>query len=306
MLARILVVFGALVLLQGCDKKNDSNPKTTTPVGAKVEDPEGVSRRPPSSMHAHQDKWEAACQPGMGKVQSPIILTTTNMAKYPESPIRFSKMPNVKAELLDVGHTFQVRYLADSVGAIAEFEGQKFSLRQFHFHKPSEHILDGKQYEMEGHFVFLNQDKNATPKALVLGVMIIEGPTNVELQKIWKFLPPMKEGYGETDEELSDWDEIVTSHELEVESLGHHEKVLASGIEFDLYGLLPEKSDFIIYNGSLTTPGCAEEITHAVSLTPIHVDHEQGEHFEGYYEGSNRDIQPIGDLGARNFRRSSP
>lgn len=210
-----------------------------------------------------------------------------------------------KAELLDVGHTFQIRYPPSTPGATAQFEGNDFDLRQFHFHKPSEHLIDGKQYEMEAHYVFINKNKTRLPKALVIGVMILDGPFNPEIAKIWKHLPPYREGYGESESEISNWQDAVNTHELDVDTHGHYEKTLATGIDFNLQGMLPAIADLMIYDGSLTTPFCDEGVTHAVALSPAYMQHEQVEHFEGYYEGNNRDPQPLGDAARRNFRRST-
>lgn len=267
-------------------------------------DPEGFSKRNPGAMHAHQSDWPAKCQPGKSQLQSPIHLTTTRMEERSQSPLKVETL-QATADLIDVGHTFQIRYSAEHPGALAKFEGGTFYLRQFHFHKPSEHIVDGKQYEMEAHFVFLNAGHGAKPKALVLGVMILDGPHHPELAKIWKHLPPYREGYGETQHELADWNSAVETRELELDHLDHHEKLLAKDLAFDVSKLLPLRSDFIVYEGSLTTPSCDEGIAHAVSLTPMYMEHEQVEHFEGYYEGSNRDIQPIGDIKMRKLRRAS-
>ncbi|MBX9696205.1 MAG: carbonic anhydrase family protein [Cyanobacteria bacterium] len=267
-------------------------------------DPKGISRRPPYSMHAHQGEWVVKSRFPLSPLQSPVPLNTTKLAELTDVPIEV-QIHDSKAELLDVGHTFQIRYSSSSPGASARFEGKKFELRQFHFHKPSEHLIDGRQYEMEAHFVFMNKDKSASQKALVLGVMILDGAHNPELAKIWKHLPPYREGYGESKVEISDWEEAASSHELDVDTHAHVEKTLASDIEFALSGLLPVSSDFIIYDGSLTTPNCDEGITHAVALSPIYLEHEQVEHFEGYYEGNNRDPQSLGDISKRNFRRAS-
>ncbi len=267
-------------------------------------DPEGISRRPPYSMHAHQTEWVENCQPGKLHLQSPISITTTRLADERVSPVQINLMKS-KAEVLDVGHTFQVRYSHEAPGGKVHFEGKEFELRQFHFHKPSEHLIDGKQYEMEAHFVFMNPVKGDLPKAFVIGVMILDGSHNSEVAKIWKHLPPYREGYGESKVEISDWHEAAQANELEVDTHAHNEKTLAMGVEFDLLGLLPKTADFVIYDGSLTTPGCEEGITHAVALSPVYMEHEQVEHFEGYYEGSNREIQPLGSTRQRNFRRSS-
>lgn len=267
-------------------------------------DPKGISRRPPYSMHAHQSEWIVKSQTGKSPLQSPLSLNTTKLATHRESPIQVQILDS-KAELLDVGHTFQIRYEPSNPGAIAQFEGKNFELRQFHFHKPSEHLIDGKQYEMEAHFVFMNKNKTGLPKALVIGVMMLDGAFNPEIAKIWKHLPPYREGYGESEAEISNWEDAASTHELDVDTHGHFEKTLATNIHFNLEGILPKTADLMIYDGSLTTPFCDEGITHAVALSPVFMQHEQVEHFEGYYEGNNRDLQPVGDVARRNFRRST-
>lgn len=289
---------------QGCREVTRDSPSPSIP------DPTGYSRRHPESMHAHQSEWPAKCLPGNAKLQSPIALTTSSLPEAELSPITIKLFPS-SIDLVDVGHTFQGRYLTGSIGGIVEFEGASFELTQFHFHKPAEHLIDGKQYDMEVHFVFVPQEKEKLPKAFVLGFPIGEGKTSSELEGIWKHLPPYKEAYGEIDSETFTWTnpiswiKAMTNHELRRSSSEHEEKVLASQIPFDLSNLIPEKTDFIVYKGSLTTPSCDEEITHAVALNPIQFGHEQIEHFEGYYEGSNRDIQPIGSPKERNFRRGT-
>lgn len=267
-------------------------------------DPQGVSRRNPDSMYAHQWEWPVQCIPGQSLLQSPISITTPLLTDKKFSPIALQLFSS-PGNLVDVGHTFQIRYANGAPGGRAEFEGMTFELRQFHFHKPSEHLVDGKQYEMEAHFVFIQTQKQMLPKALVLGFPVVEGKNNKELAKLWKHLPPYREGYGEGETEALNWSNAIATRELEVDSLDHHEKVLASHLIFDLSEILPKKSDFFVYSGSLTTPSCDEEITHAVSLTPIPLGYEQIEHFEGYYEGSNRDIQPTGDIKKRKFRRAT-
>lgn len=268
-------------------------------------DPEGHSRRPPHSMHAHQSRWPSGCSDHTRSQQSPIALSTTQFLSTASSNIKL-KPAVAPADLVDVGHTFQLRYGADAPGGKIVFEGADYDLRQFHFHKPSEHVIDGKQFEMEAHFVFLPTQKTSATKAVVLGFPINVGADSEEISKIWKHLPPFQEGYGEkSTETVQDWNSLEMSHELNVDVLSHHEKKLASLLPIDLTKLLPRTALFFVYQGSLTTPDCDEGIIHAVSLTPMEMGHEQTEHFEGYYEGSNRDIQPVGPASNRNFRRAT-
>lgn len=264
-------------------------------------DPEGIARRNPTSMHAHQKDWPEACHHTVAKRQSPILITTAHFADQKMLPIK-TNFGTIKADLVDVGHTFQVRTSGD--GGALSFDGHDYQLKQFHFHKPSEHIVDGKQHEMEAHFVFKGTSQGqASAKVLVLGYLIASGTDSDEIARIWQHLPPYRDGYGEGEVEDLDWKNAVGTYELDTTTLSHHEKILATGLEVDLKKLIPERSSFYVYNGSLTTPPCDEGITHAVALAPIEYGHEQIEHFEGYYEGTNRDIQPIGSLSDRDYRR---
>jgi len=234
-------------------------------------------------------------------MQSPIAVSSSAFQDKPIELTRLILTPAV-GELIDVGHTFQIRYRQAPGGEIF-FGGQKYELRQFHFHKPSEHLIDGKQFEMEIHFVFL-PTKSGPSKALVLGFPVNIGDDNTELAKAWRHLPPYREGYGEVPHEALDWHNPVGTHELELKDLSHHEKLLADSLAIDVGKLIPEKVNFFVYEGSLTTPSCDEGVTHAISLTPIVLGHEQIEHFEGYYEGTNRDLQPSNQIPMRRFRRA--
>merc|ERR1711994_77013 len=71
------------------------------------------------------------------------------MGHYPE------KVKN--CTIMNNGHTVQVNIDASNKCQLI-YKGKPFTLRQFHFHTPSEHTIDSKQYEMEMHLVHTNQD----------------------------------------------------------------------------------------------------------------------------------------------------
>ena len=264
-------------------------------------DPIGIARRNPTSIHAHQGQWPASCADKSSHQQSPIMIDSTLFHGNKSSDLK-TDFKAERADLLDIGHSFQLR-LGSAISRIS-FEGKSYHLKQFHFHKPAEHIIDGKQFDMEIHFVFTHDgDSRNGNKAMVLGFPVVEGADHPEITKIWRYLPPFKEGYGENTADVLDWEQALATNELETSTLDHQEQMLKKDLSIDFQRIIPTTSHFYIYDGSLTTPPCDEGITHAVASVPIVMGHEQIEHFEGYYEGSNRDIQPIGDVALRNFRK---
>ena len=52
--------------------------------------------------------------------------------------------------VINNGHTIQVD-VGDAGGI--ELDGVKYALKQFHFHHPSEHTIDGKAFPLELHLV---------------------------------------------------------------------------------------------------------------------------------------------------------
>ncbi len=74
-----------------------------------------------------------------------------------------------------------------SAAAEIKFGGVDYKLDEFHFHTPSEHLVNGQVTEMEVHFVFANE--HAAPcsasQLLVVGQRITKGAANTELNKIF-------------------------------------------------------------------------------------------------------------------------
>jgi len=123
------------------------------------------------------DHWGAlqpdfkVCQ--LGLEQTPIDLAggmrgdaTPVMLDYKPLPLR----------ILNNGHTIQVN--ADA-GSSCTVGGEKYELLQFHFHHPSEHLLAGKPFDLECHFVH----RSGAGNLAVVGVFIVPGSRNAVLQK---------------------------------------------------------------------------------------------------------------------------
>ncbi|NOY72624.1 MAG: hypothetical protein GXP14_09650 [Gammaproteobacteria bacterium] len=101
--------------------------------------------------HADPEHWAniskefALC--GKGKEQSPINISGAKTSNLPA--IQFDYKPG-SLEILNNGHTIQVNHAAGSSITVG---GEKYELLQFHFHTPSENIVDGKAFPKEMHLV---------------------------------------------------------------------------------------------------------------------------------------------------------
>lgn len=97
-----------------------------------------------------------------GKNQSPVNITETVSGKLPAIKV------NYKPSMVDVEnnyHTIQVNY--PEGGNTLTVNGSTYTLKQFHFHVPSENQISYRTFPMEAHFVHLDENK----QPLVLAVL---------------------------------------------------------------------------------------------------------------------------------------
>ena len=117
------------------------------------------------------------CQ--LGLEQSPIDLADAVTAEPGGLDIAYQSM---KLRIINNGHTIQVNAAPGSSCVIG---GTSYELQQFHFHHPSEHLLSGKPFDLECHFVH----RSAAGDLAVIGVFIRPGETNPALEPIWSAMP---------------------------------------------------------------------------------------------------------------------
>jgi carbonic anhydrase len=192
------------------------------------------------------------CQ--LGLEQTPIDLSSG--LKGNAGPIAFDYRP-LPLRILNNGHTIQVN--ADP-GCSCTIGEAKFDLLQFHFHHPSEHLLDGKAFDLEAHFVH----KSEAGALAVVGVFFRPGAHNPGLQPIFDQMPK-SEG----------------------------PEVKASG-QFDPALFFPKSRDFFRYMGSLTTPPCSEGLTWTVFRDPIEASSDQIRQFVSLFSNNARPVQRKG------------
>jgi carbonic anhydrase len=133
-------------------------------------------RRPRKAPWSYEDAKEwgehepayRAC--AIGGEQSPVDLKGTIKADI-HAPILSWKPQAFK--IVNNGHTIQANA---APGSFATSENREFELKQFHFHTPSEHAVQGKCAQMEAHFVHADDGG----ELLVLGVLLEPGSKNIK------------------------------------------------------------------------------------------------------------------------------
>ena len=188
---------------------------------------------------------------GNGQRQSPIDIRDGFAVDL--EPIRFSYKP-AEFAVIDNGHTVQVNL---APGNSIELAGRRLELVQFHFHRPSEERIDGRQFEMAVHLVH----KDGEDRMAVVAVLLERGAAQSVVQAVWNNLPL----------------------ERRVE-----QKARAS---IDVGQLLPSDRRYYTYMGSLTTPPCAEGVQWVVMRHPVAVSPDQIEIFSRLYPMNARPIQ---------------
>ena len=121
------------------------------------------------------------CQ--LGLEQTPIDLSGAMKGEAGAVSLDYKPLP---LRIVNNGHTIQVN--ADS-GCSCSIAGAKYDLLQFHFHHPSEHLLAGKPFDLECHFVH----KSSAGALAVVGVFIRPGARNAALAPLFDAMPA-KEG----------------------------------------------------------------------------------------------------------------
>ncbi len=226
-------------------KGKDEATGTTLKAGKKVQwDYEG------EMGPEHWGKEFALC--GRGRAQAPLDIrgpfekTKTLLAPdYKNGPLR----------ILNNGHTIQVNV---AEGSKLRIDSMPYDLVQFHFHRPSEELVDGKPSAMVIHFVH----KNKEGKLAVLGVLLKEGNDNPGIKALWEHAPKK------------------AGAEVEVD-----------GVSFNPANLLPRELEFWSYDGSLTTPPCTENVKFFVLKNPVNISREQVAQFP--FKRNARPVQPL-------------
>lgn len=160
--------------------------------------------------------------------------------------------------LVNNGHTVEA---VCPNGASFRFLDRDYVLRQFHFHAPSEHTIEGRHAEVELHFVFADGEGHLA----VIGVLFEEGAA--EHPEIAGLL---------TDQSIAE-----PGSEADMDT------------PLDVTDFLPASRDYYTYDGSLTTPPATEGVRWFVLKEALHLTRAQIEAVDHVYFSNNRPTQPL-------------
>lgn len=172
----------------------------------------------------------------------------------------------IQGGLVINNHTLEVEW--DITNAATNKYGLKvgdklYRLRQFHYHSPSEHTVDGNHYDMEAHHVhFCEGISCETPdpddEILVVAVFLRVGSENTYLSSFWDRYTPGTEPS-------------------------------VSGLANPYLQFMPSDKSYYSYVGSTTTPPCAQNVQWRLMTQHVEMSQEQ---LATYHEKVNMLTQP--------------
>ena len=197
------------------------------------------------------DSSYATCS--LGHTQSPIDIKEAKKADL--APLKFDYKA-VPLNIIDNGHTIQVNYAPGSTLTVGD---KTYTLKQFHFHHPSEEHVNGHGYDMVAHLVHADADGHLA----VVAVLLKKGSSNSFLETIWTNIPKEKD-----------------------------KAMDVSSVSLNVKDILPAEHSYFTFAGSLTTPPCSEEVTWYVLKGQSSLSAEQLAAFAKLYPLNARPIQP--------------
>jgi len=190
-----------------------------------------------------------------GKNQSPIDISSTRRAELPSLTFDY----DTKAESI---HRKKTQVMIPVLeGGSLKIDGETFELKQFHFHTPAEHKIDGEEFPLELHLVH----QNADGEMAVVAVLFESGNSHDGIYRVLNYMPAS----------MGDQRNLETADVKPAE-------------------LLPRNHGYYRYNGSLTTPPCAEGVRWIVMKETPSVSGSQIDSFKrAVREPNARPVQPV-------------
>ncbi|XP_050077518.1 carbonic anhydrase-like [Anopheles maculipalpis] len=234
-----------------------------------------------NGIMSEPENWGGQCD--NGRRQSPIDLTQTAAVRGEFAPLFFSnyKLPIKQAQLVNTGHSVQISNKDSAVTIQGGGLGGRFVLDQMHFHWGSEHTFNSTRFGLELHLVHHDTRYSSLEAAAsvrngvaVLGILFhVSAQPNMHIDVIL--------------DALADIQKVAGKETLLKGKLAPH------------YLLPANRTTFYRYEGSLTTPACAESVIWTVFTETVGVSLDQIEQFKGIHAQNGREL-------VNNFRSVQP
>jgi carbonic anhydrase len=257
----------ALVSIIGCSPGSSETPMTDT------------SSEEPREEH-HEIHWGYKGEEGpdhwaglseefalcaSGEEQSPIDLTSVApidgmpLGRLLGETVLTDDQRETVLEIIDNGHTIQV---TPNLQLSIVVDDEVYELVQYHFHAPSEHMIDGEHAPLEVHFVH----KSAAGELAVLGALVEEGEYDPRREALLSALP---------------------------DGAGDKSRIEDLYITIDEFWPMPTR--FYRYEGSLTTPPCSEGVQWVVMADKLQLSADQIAELASHLHDNNRPVQPLNE-----------
>eukprot|EP00121_Abeoforma_whisleri_P011145 Awhi_evm1s10283 len=241
--------------------------------------------------YSRQTKWgeledSSACS--TGNMQSPVNMLPSNFSlsydNYNRHRPKLSPTCKVRNyKLINNNHTIEVHPPQGEYfeGCTMIFsENDVCHLSNIHVHSQSEHLVDGKAFEMEVHLVHTCSDGLIA----VYGIFFTINNKKTVVRNTRTGIRWINRVFGDNFNRYPDTHETDFINQT-----------------VDLYQLIDRKSQIMTYKGSLTTPPCLEIVTFYLQTKVQHVSLDQLLGFQSYirqfsedhYEVNNRAVQNL-------------
>ncbi|XP_058444995.1 carbonic anhydrase 1-like [Malaya genurostris] len=227
------------------------------------------------------EHWGGQCD--TGRRQSPIDLTYKAAVKGDFSPFLFSNYMNPvrNAKLTNTGHSVQIDNTDPSVTLYGGGLPGRFVLDQMHFHWGSEHTINSVRYALELHMVHHDSRYKSLAEAATVknAVAVIGSLFHVSSQDNTHL-------------------DVVLETSSDIRDIAGKQAPLKG--KLSPHNLLPKnRTSYFRYEGSLTTPTCAESVIWTVFTESLPVSLDQVEQFKAIHDTAGHEL-------VNNFRSLQP
>ncbi|HEY7160002.1 MAG TPA: carbonic anhydrase family protein [Acidobacteriota bacterium] len=267
--------FCLAIIFFACKGKN-KEPQETTASATTSEHPHADSVLKDNEVRAEAPDAGSKIEQGYALpkqsaqlAQSPVNIISDKAEKDAKQQFSFAFHSDFDAAE-NLGHTIQVDF---KKGSTCMMNGKEYASKQFHFHTPSEHLIDGVTYPLEMHIVNLLNDSAGSdkPSYLVVSVFFKMGEENKFLKE---FLEKIPDEEGKKNE--------LQSGEVKIDDL------LSQFTKEEI------KSCYA-YKGSLTTPPYTEAVQWVILKHVPEASEEQIMKIEKMEGNNARHVQAVND-----------